>query len=74
MVISACIDRYEEDKVVLLVGEDEDEQLVMPQSVFPTELDEGDYVRIEITRDDEKTQAALDEARELMRQINEDNA
>lgn len=73
MTITAVIDRYEEDSVVLLLGEDEEEQVIFPQDMFPTELEEGDYVRIEIEPDEEKTSAARTEAADLLRDLQDSN-
>ena len=42
-MISAVIDRFEEDKVVLLVGEDE-QKVVFPKNLLDENLKEGDYL------------------------------
>ena len=40
----AVIDRFEEDKAVLLVGEQE-KKVVFPADELPAGLSEGDYIR-----------------------------
>ena len=72
--ISACLDRIEELEdgsatAVFLFEEEEDEfrEFVLPADFLPEEADEGDYLTIKISRDQEKTQAALKEARELLK-------
>ena len=72
--ISACLDRIEELEdgsatAVFLFEEEEDEfrEFVLPADFLPEEADEGDYLTIKISRDQEKTQAALQEARELLK-------
>ena len=67
-MISAVIDRFEEDKAVLLIGEEE-KKVVFPAAVLPEGLDEGDYVRIEITYDEETTRAAREEAEALLHDL-----
>ena len=72
--ISACLDRIEELEdgsatAIFLFEEEEDEfrEFVLPADFLPEEADEGDYLTIKISRDQEKTQAALQEARELLK-------
>ena len=60
----AVIDRFEEDKAVLLVGSAE------KKVVFPAEeLPEGDYIRLDISFDEEATRAAREEAAALLRDL-----
>lgn len=72
--ISACLDRIEELEdgsatAIFLFEEEEDEfrEFVLPADFLPEDADEGDYLTIKISRDQEKTQAALKEARELLK-------
>ena len=67
-MISAVIDRFEEERAVLLVG-DEEKELVLPSTALPNGLQEGDYVRLEISYDAEKTEAAREEAAALLREL-----
>ena len=53
-MISAVIDRFEEDKVVLLVGEDE-QKVVFPKNLLDENLKEGDYLSIDIKYDEVAT-------------------
>ncbi|WP_296898015.1 DUF3006 domain-containing protein, partial [uncultured Megamonas sp.] len=46
-MISAVIDRFEEDKAVLLVGENE-QKVVFPKNLLAKNLKEGDYISIDI--------------------------
>ena len=64
----AVIDSIEDGKAVLLVGEEE-KKAVFPADELPDELNEGDYVDIAITYDDERTQDARDEAEALLKEL-----
>lgn len=72
VVVGAVIDRYEGDKAVLLVGEEE-KQVVFPTEALPAGLDEGDYIRLEISFDPQATEQAQQEADALLRSIQERN-
>lgn len=70
--ITAYLDRIEEleddtAEAVLLFEEEEDEfrEFVLPADFLPEDASEGEYLTITISREVEKTQEALDEAREL---------
>ena len=72
--ITAYLDRIEEledglAKAVFLVEEEEDEfrEFVLPADFLPEDTGEGEYLTIKISRDQDKTNEALDEARELLR-------
>lgn len=65
---TAVIDRFEEDKAVLLVGTAETE-VVFPAAELPDGLSEGDYIRLDISYDEAATKAALAEAKELLHDI-----
>ena len=65
-MISAYVDRIEEDLAVILLGENEDYQIEIPSNLLPADLAEGSYINIEISIDKKKTQDALKEAMELM--------
>ena len=76
--ITAYLDRIEEledgsEEAVFLFEEEEDEfqEFVLPANLLPDDAGEGEYLTITISRDQEKTQAALDEARELRKNLEE---
>ena len=76
--ITAFLDRIEEledgsAEAVFLLEKEEDEfqEFVLPANLLPDAAGEGDYLTIKISRDQEKTQAALDEARELRKNLEE---
>ena len=64
----AVIDRFEEDKAVLLVGSAE-KKVVFPAEDLPEGLQEGDYIRLDISFDEEATRAAREEAAALLRDL-----
>ena len=55
----AVVDRFEEEKAVLLVGEQED-QLVVDRAQLPPETREGHWLRVEL-QDDVLISAEIDE-------------
>ena len=76
--ITAFLDRIEEledgsAEAVFLLEEEEDEfqEFVLPANLLPDAAGEGEYLTIRISRAQEKTQAALDEARELRKNLEE---
>lgn len=71
-MISAVIDRFEEDKVVLLVGEDE-QKVVFPKNLLDENLKEGDYLSIDIKYDEVTTKKAVAEIEDLLKSLKNDN-
>ena len=76
--ITAYLDRIEslEDgsaTAVFMVEDDDDEfsQFVLPAKFLPEEAGEGEYLTIKISRASDKTSAALDEARTLLKNLEE---
>ena len=76
--ITAFLDRIEEledgsAEAVFLLEEEDDEfqEFVLPANLLPDAAGEGEYLTIKISRAKEKTQAALDEARELRKNLEE---
>lgn len=75
--ISVYLDRIEEledntAEAVLLIDEGEEEysgELILPANLLPEDVNEGDYLTIKICRDEDKTNAALDEARQLLNEL-----
>ncbi|MBP2625773.1 MAG: hypothetical protein H6Q68_484 [Firmicutes bacterium] len=72
MRIQAVIDRFEGNKAVLLVGDDE-EQVVWPRHILPIGAKEGDILCIDLQVDSEATAIAKTEAESLLKQILEKN-
>ena len=68
MQIQAVIDRFEGNKAVLLVG-DEEVQVVWLRKNLPAEVKEGDILSINLQVDSEATVAAKEEAEDLLKQI-----
>ena len=72
--ITAYLDRIEEledgsETAIFLLEEEEDEirEFVLPADFLPEDAGEGEYLTITISREQEKTQEALEESRELRR-------
>ena len=68
-MIYAVIDRFEEDKAVLLAGDEEDRKRNFPRRLLDKNLKEGDYVTIDIKYDDEATQNAKEEVASLLNSL-----
>ncbi|WP_346687388.1 DUF3006 domain-containing protein [Megamonas hypermegale] len=68
-MIYAVIDRFEEDKAVLLAGDEEDIKINFPRRLLDKNLKEGDYVTIDIKYDDEATQNAKEEVASLLNSL-----
>lgn len=76
--ITAYLDRIEDLEdgsatAVFMVEDDEDDfrQFVLPADFLPEDADEGEYLTIKISRAPDKTAAALDEARTLLKNLEE---
>ena len=76
--ISVYLDRIEELEdgsatAIFLLEEDEDEfrEFVLPADFLPENTNEGEYLTIKISRDEDKTTAALEEARKLLKNAEE---
>ena len=67
--MKAVIDRFEDDQAVLLAGENEDIKVIFPKAFLPAEAEEGDYLAMDISVDREATEAALAEAKELLKEL-----
>ncbi|MBP2633553.1 MAG: hypothetical protein H6Q70_4181 [Firmicutes bacterium] len=70
--MQAVIDRFEGNKAVLLVGEDEI-PVVFPRKYLPEDIAEGDYIKFEIFYDEEATKQANEEAKALQQLAMEQN-
>lgn len=71
-MLSAVIDRFEENKVVLLVGEAE-QKVVFPRNLLDNRLKEGDYITLDIQYDKESTEKARKEIQDILNFLNKDN-
>ena len=75
--ISVYLDRIEEleddtAEAVLLIDDGEEDysgEFVIPSNFLPEDVNEGDCLTIKIFRDEDKTNAALDEARQLLKEL-----
>lgn len=72
MEVQAVIDRFEEDKAVLLLGKFE-AQCIWPRTCLPSGVGEGDYLKICIIPDAEAGKLAQLESEELLKQLLGDN-
>ncbi|MDF2635119.1 MAG: hypothetical protein K0R78_1993 [Pelosinus sp.] len=72
MKVLVVIDRFEDNKAVLLLGEEEI-QVIWPRESLPSEVKEGDIVTVELLIDHEATIAAKAEADRLLKEIMESN-
>jgi hypothetical protein len=59
MKMKAVIDRFEGDKAVLLVGEEQD-ALVVPRTILPKGVKEGHWLKVDV-EDDRVLSAEIDE-------------
>ena len=74
--MSVYLDRIEETQdgdaeAVLLIDDDGEEysgEIVIPAKYLPDDVSDGDYLKIKISYDELKTQAALEQARQLLRE------
>ena len=66
-MISAYLDRFEGNLAVLLIG-DEEKKVNFPKEFLPAEVEEGEYLKLEISRDEEKTAEAEAEALSLLQE------
>lgn len=71
-MLSAVIDRFEEDKAVLLIGEEE-QKVIFPRNLLSSSLKEGDYLTIDINYDEKATLQAKEEIDLLFNSLNQDN-
>ncbi len=68
MRVRAVLDRFEDDKAVLLVGDDE-RSVNWPRRLLPDGAKEGDVLWLALSVDEEATRAARAEAEELLRDL-----
>ena len=65
------IKEIDDDEDAILQVEDENYscEFVIPSNFLPEDVNEGDCLTIKIFRDEDKTNAALDEARQLLKEL-----
>lgn len=71
-MVSVVIDRFENDKAILLF-EDEEKTIIFPKKYLPKDAVEGDYLKVHIAVDQETTNAAREEAEELLANLKKQN-
>lgn len=71
-MLSAVIDRFEEDKAVLLIG-DEEIKVNFPRKLLDKNLKEGDYITLDIKYDAKATKEAQEEVQNLLKSLKEKN-
>lgn len=71
-MLSAVIDRFEEDKAVLLIG-DEEIKVNFPRKLLDKNLKEGDYITLDIKYDAKTTKEAQEEVQNLLKSLKEKN-
>jgi len=69
----AVIDRFEGNKAILLLGENEDVQVAWPRQFLPCEVQEGDILQFDFRIDTVATSFAKVEAEALLQQILDQN-
>ena len=47
----------------------DDKEIYLPENFLPENVSTGDYLTVKIRRDEDKTNAALDEARQLLKEL-----
>ena len=63
------IDDDAKEAILQVDNEDYNGEIVVPADFLPEDAGEGDYLTIEIFNDEDKTNAALDEARQLLKEL-----
>ena len=65
----AVIDRFEDTKAVLLLGEAEEVQAVWPRQFLPADAQEGDILQLDFRIDHEATELARTDAEALLQLV-----
>lgn len=71
-MLSAVIDRFEEDKAVLLIG-DEEIKVNFPRKLLDKKLKEGDYITLDIKYNAKTTKEAQEEVQNLLKSLKDKN-
>lgn len=72
MKLRIVIDRIEEDKAVLIIGDDQ-ARSIWPVKYLPPGAAEGDHLEVGFRIDREATRSARREVEDLLRQLLEDS-
>ena len=67
--IKAFLDRYEEDKAVLIA---EEQTIIIPQSMLPEDAVAGSYLAITIACDQDESAQAKDNVKKLIDRLGDD--
>lgn len=65
-MFTTTVDRIEEQNAVLLVRKEESEKLIVPLSLLPSDIKEGDILEIEIRQDILGTEQARERVASLL--------
>jgi hypothetical protein len=68
MRVQVIVDRFEEQKAVLLAG-DEEVQVLWPRNMLPANVQEGDILQVDLLIDIEATQQARVAAENLLQEL-----
>ena len=69
----AVIDRFEGNKALLLLGENEDIQAVWPRQFLPSNAKESDILQFDFVIDSKATALAKEEAEALLKEVLNNN-
>ena len=61
-----CIEEFADDDAILIYN---DKKIYVPVNFLPEDAEKGDCLTLDIFRDEDKTNAALDEARQLLKEL-----
>ena len=61
-----CIEEIADDDAILIYN---DKKIYVPTNFLPEDAEKGDCLTLDIFRDEDKTNAALDEARQLLKEL-----
>ncbi len=64
--VSAFVDRFEGDRAVLILGDDESQAVIWPRILLPSETGQGDVLVVTIEADSEETANRSREIRRLL--------
>ncbi|MHB0997809.1 MAG: DUF3006 domain-containing protein [Armatimonadota bacterium] len=71
--VRAFIDRFEGDKAVLLIGENEEDTLILYSKYLPDNLTEGSVLTINIRYEPDKTEQIHMEVEDLLKKLKNNN-
>lgn len=68
-VIKAFVDQINGDKALIILGENEQLKILIPQKWLPPSVNEGDWLNLTFTIDKNKTEKAKSEAKSLIEKL-----